>query len=66
MKEATIKYIEELMTKHYFRNPSAITSCIFMKELEEKQIYASLRKNVIKEMDRIKKRLNLKFELAKE
>lgn len=44
------------MAKHFFRSASAITSCIFMKELEPIQMYEALRKDVIKEMDRIKKR----------
>ena len=66
MKEETSKYIELLMTEHYFTNPSAITSCIFMKELEPVQQYELLRKNVLKEMDRISKKLKAKAKADKE
>lgn len=44
------------MKEMYFRNPSAITSCIFMKQLESVQDHGKIRKLVIKEMDRIKKK----------
>lgn len=60
MKEETKKYIEELITKDFFANPSAITSCIFLfrvdRGLEDKMPYGLLRSLVIKEMDRVKKK----------
>jgi len=60
MKEETKKYVEELVIKDKFKNPSAITSCIYLfrvdKGLEEKIPYFTLHGLVKKEIDRVKKR----------
>lgn len=56
MKQETKDYIEELYKKGLI-NPSGIVSLIYLTDLESTR-YGELRKYVIKELDRIDKKMS--------